>query len=190
MSSERDVLEAIEPSERAGTVKEITILPCERALGVTWNVERDGFVIDVDLKSKAKDLPVTKRTILSIDATLFDPLGFVAPVTLISKLLMQELCRQHLDWDDEAPEDIKELWKNWLDDLPSLKSILVPRCFKPEVFCDELTTELHHFCDASEKGYGAVSYLKMSDKNDHVKNLFLDGKITPRSSKADNYSKT
>ena len=179
MSTERDVLEAIEQSERAGTVKEITddtTLPCERALGVTWNVERDGFVIDVDLKSKAADLPVTKRTILSVAATLFDPLGFVAPVTLMPKLLMQELCRQHLDWDDEAPEDIKESWRNWLEDLPSLKNICVQRCFKPEGCRGELTTELHYFCDASEKGYGAVSYLKIFDKKDHVRISFLMGK--------------
>ena len=179
MSTERDVLEAIEPSERAGTVKEITddtTLPCERALGVTWNVERDRFVIDVDLKSKAADLPVTKRTILSVAATLFDPLGFVAPVTLIPKLLMQELCRQHLDWDDEAPENVKELWRNWLEDLPSLKHNCVQRCFKPKDCRGELTTELHHFCDASEKRYGAVSYLKTSDKNDHVRISFLMGK--------------
>ena len=179
MSSERDVLEAIEQSERAGTVKEITddtTLPCERALGVTWNVERDGFVIDVDLKSKAADLPVTKRTILSVAAKLFDPLGFVAPVTLVPKLLMQDLCRQHLDWDDEAPENIQELWRNWLDDLPALKNVFVPRCVKPEEVRDELKTELHHFCDASEKGYGAVSYLKMSGKDDHFRISFLIGK--------------
>ena len=179
MSSERDVLEAIVPSERAGTVKEITdetTLPCERALGVTWNVERDGFVIDVDLKEKAADLPVTKRTILSIAATLFDPLGFVAPVTLMPKLLMQELCRLHLDWDDQAPENIQEDWKNWLEELPSLKDICVPRCFKPKVFRNEIPNEIHHFCDASEKGYGAVSYLKMSDENNHARISFLIGK--------------
>ena len=179
MSSEREVLEAIEPSKQAGTVKEITddtTLPCERALGVTWNVERDGFVIDVDLKSKAKDLPVTKRTILSIAATLFDPLGFVAPVTLMPKLLMQELCGQHLDWDEEAPTEIQEQWKSWLDDLPILKNICVPRCFKPKVFRDNLPNKLHHFCNASENGYGAVSYLTMTDDQGETRICFVMGK--------------
>ena len=44
-------------------------------------MELNGFVIDVDLKAKAADLHVTKRTMLSVGATLFDPLEFVAPVT-------------------------------------------------------------------------------------------------------------
>ena len=50
------------------------------------------------------------------------------------------------------------------------------RCFKPDDCRDELTTELHHFCDASEKGYGAVSYLKITDKNKHARISFVIGK--------------
>ena len=113
MSTSKRVLETIESSERAGAVKEInddTELPRERALGVHWNVQTDAFVFNIDLKEKASSVPVTRRTILSIAASLFDPLGFLAPITLIPKLIMQELCRSKLDWDDHAPQLLMKRW--------------------------------------------------------------------------------
>ena len=109
MSTSKQVLATIEQSERAGAVKEInddTELPRERALGVHWNVQTDAFVFNIDLKEKASSVPAARRTILSIAASLFDPLGFLAPITLIPKLIMQELCRSKLDWDDHAPQDL------------------------------------------------------------------------------------
>ena len=85
MSTSKRVLETIESSERAGAVKEInddTELPRERALGVHWNVQTDAFVFNIDLKEKSSSVPVTRRTMLSIAASLFDPLGFWLPLRL------------------------------------------------------------------------------------------------------------
>ena len=147
---ECNVLESIEPSEQTGTAKEITddtTIPCERTLGAMKNVERDGYVVDADLRAKPTELPVTKRTILSVAATLFYIVGFVALVNLMPKLMIQELCREHLEWDDEAPEKIIEQWKNWnwLYELPALKIICVPRCFKPQKLCDGFATDAVSF---------------------------------------------
>ena len=179
---ECNVLESIEPSEQTGTAKEITddtTIPCERTLGAMKNVERDGYVVDADLRAKPAELPVTKRTILSVAATLFYIVGFVALVNLMPKLMIQELCREHLEWDDEAPEKIKEQWKNWnwLYELPALKIICVPRCFKPQKLCDGFATKLYHLLDASEKGYGAVTYQKITDKDGRIRISFVMGKL-------------
>ena len=38
------------------------------------------------------------------------------------------------------------------------------------------TTQLHHFADASQNGYGAATYLRVEDKNGRVKCLFVMGK--------------
>ena len=74
MSTSRKVIASVPESERAGTIKEFSPdkeLPTERTLGVNFNVERDGFTFDVNLKRKSEDKPVTKRVMLSIAASLF-----------------------------------------------------------------------------------------------------------------------
>jgi len=48
----------------------------------------------------------TKRNILSVIARLFDPLGFLSPVILFAKHLMQRIWIAKLAWDDSLPNDI------------------------------------------------------------------------------------
>ena len=91
MSTSRKVIASINPTERAGSVKEISgdcDLPCDRALGMNWNVERDSFTFDVDVTQKEAPKGITRRHMLSTAAYLFDPLGFLSPVLLIPKLIM------------------------------------------------------------------------------------------------------
>ena len=76
-------------------------LPIERALGVQWCVESDTFRFRITIKDK----PLTRRGILSIVSSIYDPLGFAAPFTLKAKKLLQDLCKdEKLGWDDEVPE--------------------------------------------------------------------------------------
>lgn len=42
---------------------------------------------------------VTKRAILKIVASIFDPLGFVPPFVLTAKTFLKRLWRRKLDWD-------------------------------------------------------------------------------------------
>ena len=60
---------------------------CERVLGLEWEVRNDKFKFQVNVKNK----PPTQRGMLSILSSVFDPLGFAAPVILEAKLLLQEL---------------------------------------------------------------------------------------------------
>lgn len=53
----------------------------ERALGVQWCITTDKF----QFKVRVKDHPFTRRGVLSVVASVFDPLGFVAPVILKGK---------------------------------------------------------------------------------------------------------
>ena len=94
---------------------------------------------------------------------MYDPLGFVAPVILHAKSLLQSLCNQKYGWDEEISEEDYVTWRGWLRELNSLRTLSVPRCFKPSGFSAVARVELHHFSDASESGYGAVSYLRIVD---------------------------
>ena len=107
LSNSRKVIESIPESERAKSVKDLdfdqTLI--ERALGVRWHVASDTFRFSIVVK----DRPPTRRGILSIVSSVYDPLGFVAPFVLQAKTLLRDLCRKNFGWDDQIPE--KELMR-------------------------------------------------------------------------------
>ena len=69
--------------------------------------------------------------------TVFDPLGLLAPWLLQPRVLVQELWRLRLDWDEPVPDDIMSVWNEWLAELSSVGDIQVPRY----VFGDQSTPE-------------------------------------------------
>ena len=89
---------------------------------------------------------------------------------------MQDLCRRNLGWDEQIPEDALQRWQNWLSALPTLEEIVIDRCFVPAEFGEIATRELHHFSDASQVAYGAVSYLRTVSKEGDIHCSFLIGK--------------
>ena len=179
MSTHRDVIDTVPEDLRAKSLQELSLedstLPQESALGLQWNVEGDFFTYKIDLKEK----PATRRGLLGTTASLYDPLGLVAPVTLVPKLVQQELCRLQLDWDDEIGADKTEAVKKWKEATANLSTIKLPRSFQPgpSSLCDQ---ELHIFSDASESAYGVVAYLKVtSDDGVFVSILLGKSRVAP-----------
>ena len=176
----REVLDSISSSELSKELHNINFekdaLPVKRALGMQWNVETDKFFYDISIKEK----PPTRRGMLSIISSVYDPLGFISPFVLRAKIIHQ-LCRQKLSWDEEIPEAEHISWKKWLAELPTLTEFTVERCMKPENFCEIVNSQLHHFSDASESGYGAVSYIRMEngDGNIHCSFFIAKSRLTP-----------
>ena len=150
----------------------------ERALGIQWSPITDKFKFSVLAKTK----PLTRRGILSLVSSVYDPIGLIAPFILPAKKLLQNLCKEtSLGWDDEVPEDHKVRFVKWLDDLPLIDNVSVPRCLKPENFGAVISRQLHVFSDASSSGYGAVAYLRQENINGEIHCAFLMGKsrVTP-----------
>ncbi|XP_072163249.1 uncharacterized protein [Diadema setosum] len=89
LSNDRDVLGSIPEEDRAASVSSLDIdeLPTGRTLGILSDVETDCFGFKVHLREK----PATRRGILSIASSLYDPLGFIAPFVLPAKILLQKL---------------------------------------------------------------------------------------------------
>ena len=110
---------------------------------------------------------------------MFDPLGFVAPVILEDKQILQTLNKQNLGWDKPFDEAELEQWRFWLEGLPVLNSIEIPRCFKSPDFGRTVSMQIHHFADASSYGYGACSYLRLVDHSGSICLSFFMGKSRP-----------
>ena len=126
-------------------------MPMEQALEVLWQPEKDILKI----KSIKKKLPTNKREILSFISTIFDPLGFVTPAVLEPKLIMQELWKRNIEWDEDVPNDLAQRWSTWQATLPNLNKIEIPRWYHTNLSAEE-SIELYVFVDASSVAYGAV----------------------------------
>ena len=173
----RNVLESIPENERSKDVKTLDLqyddLPIERTLGVQWCVESDTFKFRITVKDK----PTTRRGILSVVSSIYDPLGFAAPFTLTAKKLLQDLCREErLGWDDELPEAYCIRWEKWRKELPLLERMAVRRCVTPTDFGEIKSRQIHIFADASTVGYGSVAYQRFCDNEGRIHCSFLMGK--------------
>lgn len=105
-SNSRKLLNSIPEEERAQEFQDLDLdednLPMERALGIQWCAESDQFRFKINLK----DRPHTRRGLLSLVSSIFDPLGFLAPVILPAKRILQDLCRQKYSWDEDLPDTV------------------------------------------------------------------------------------
>ena len=177
VSNSREVIDSVPSTERAKTLKSLDIyqeeLPTERSLGVLWDVEEDK--IGFSVKKEEDDVP-TRRKILSIMSSVYDPIGFTAPFVLNAKKILQVCSKQKIDWDQTIPVEQQKEWYEWLRNLPKLENVKIDRCYKPSNFGKVIDTQMHHFSDASQDGYGTVSYLRITNEMGETHCAFVSGK--------------
>nr|XP_023025761.1 uncharacterized protein LOC111513766 [Leptinotarsa decemlineata] len=144
-----------------------------KVLGLPWNSSQDIFSFSIS----AHNTQCSKRNILSDLARIFDPLGFLSPLTLFAKRLIQQLWTCGIGWDEQLPQDIHNTWTTFKSDLPVISEISVPgSLFHPSV----TNCTLHEFSDASEKGYSAVIYSRTEvDGIVHVRLVCAKAKVSP-----------
>ncbi|XP_011173050.1 uncharacterized protein LOC105205391 [Solenopsis invicta] len=125
-----------------------------KTLGLPWNTTSDSLTYKACTNSSNKR--ITKRSMLSDIAQLYDPLGLLGPVIVQAKIMLQELWQLKLGWDESMPMQSHSSWKKWRQHIECVNHISIAR----QVICDKPTfIELHGFCDASEKAYGACVYI-------------------------------
>ena len=142
-------------------------------LGVCYNPSEDHFSFKIKLDEFEK--PITKRMVVSSISKLFDPLGWLAPVIVIAKILIQKLWLAGLKWEDVLPDDLKFL--DWYSSLPILNEIKVPRWLG---YTPNDKYDIFGFADASLKAYAACVYLKVTvNGNSTIRLLQGKSKVSP-----------
>ena len=160
LSNSSNVLKEIPLQDRKAEVDlDNENLPCAKTLGVWWLADRDVFTF----KENAPDaeMKYTKRNFLKKIATLFDPVGCLAPFYIRAKILLQEIWMAGLNWDEELTEPLANSARAWFSELPDLTQIQIPRCLIVNGKQID-NVSLHTFADASEDAYGAVAYVRCS----------------------------
>ena len=126
-------------------------------LDIDWKPNTDYFSFHIE--DPPSNLPFTKRFLLSKIARIFDPMGWLTPIVITAKIIMQSLWIIKVSWDEELPLDISNWWQTWLQDLHSISLIKIPCWSRYTPQCEFL--EIHGFADASKFAYGAVVYLRL-----------------------------
>ncbi len=128
-------------------------------LGLSWELKADELSCDLSgTFKKLADQPVTKRRILSVAYSVFDPIGFACAYTIIPKMILQETCKLKVGWDTPLPEELSSKFISWTKQLKSLEMMKIPRCLA--VNQDRSTWSLHIFTDASGSAYATCVYLR------------------------------
>ncbi|KFD61198.1 hypothetical protein M514_26631 [Trichuris suis] len=178
-SSKTELLEHFPETDRSDGIVNLRLSdrPLENVLGLLWDQRSDSFRFASGIDSR---IVKTKRQMLSAVASLYDPLGFLAPVIVTAKLLMRETTCLNTDWDEDLDKKLSQQFQDWSSKISSIRSLLIPRWLS--LSSEVAKIELHSFSDASETAFGAVVYLRTISTSGTVNVSFLMAKtrIAPR----------
>jgi hypothetical protein len=141
-------------------------------LGLSWDKKEDTLAV-VNVNG-VKDGVITRRTILSAAQRVFDPIGFTCPVSLCPKLLLQQCWVLKGRWDQQVPDDVMKGFLRWLQDLPLLQEVKIPRWLMGVSEC-VLSCSLHTFCDASKTAYAAAVFIHF-EYSSHIQLQLIQAK--------------
>lgn len=159
ISNHPNILKDIPPKHQlhshAVTIEDSTFV---HTLGLSWHPASDTFRFTFDLHPLTV---ISKRSVMSVIARLFDPLGLVSPVLITGKLFIQELWVIKLDWDDPLPVHLANRWTEFFNSLQELPLLAFPRWVGHH---SKTSIELHiFFCDSSQNALAAVIYARSID---------------------------
>lgn len=138
-----------------------------KALGVQWDPVSDAFKFKIRISVK-EGQKITKRKFLSDSSTLFDPMGWLAPSVIITKILFQDMWKQKLDWDHELTTDLKCKWEKLCSELNNFKDLQISRWLGTS---PTTKVSLHGFSDASMKAMAAVVYVRVDNGDEVLVNM-------------------
>ncbi|XP_055918507.1 uncharacterized protein LOC129950600 [Eupeodes corollae] len=141
-----------------------------KTLGTFWSPVEDMFHYEI---TPLLSTCITKRTVLSDIAHLFDPLGLINPVIVLAKIFMQQLWRLKLTWDEALPQEFYHSWLKFRKNLGELNNMHIRRRV---FFGHPANYQLHAFSDSSEDAFGTCVYIRSVDDNGTVRTNLLCGK--------------
>ena len=127
----------------------------EKVLGTAWNHNDAVFGFKVN---PPELIILTKRTVLSQVARIYDPLGAAAAFLICAKIGMQKLWLAGLQWDEELPPEHQTVWVRFFQEMDDLNSITFERSLTPNNVIGSPT--LCIFADASIEAFGACAYVR------------------------------
>ncbi len=154
-----------------------------KVLGLLWDVKEDKLKIAPSKHIDEFLCYPTKRQVLNMVASHFDPLGFLAPSTLLGKTLIQKLWKEKVQWDDQIPEKFQSEWNNVVETFQT-----IPKFSQSRFLGKNLQTTKNNivvFVDASSTAYAASVYIRIEDNQNGdpdvtTQLLFAKSRLAPK----------
>lgn len=138
----------------------------EKVLGMWWCTSTDAFMFRFNTNESNSDCIAgtqkpTKRQLLRILMSTFDPLGLIANYLIYLKILLQDVWKCAIGWDECINDEQFSRWIKWTSLICVVEELRIPRCYLSRVaFCDVDDVQLHIFVDASEKAFATVAFIR------------------------------
>lgn len=139
----------------------------ESILGMKWIPNNDELTYDFIWRKDLKHVmdesyKPTKREVLRVIMSLFDPLGLISFFLIHGRTLMQDIWASGVDWDEPINSSLCEQYWRWTSHLKELNSIRIPRCYFVDAGYETYSKlEVHVFVDASKSAYASVVYFRV-----------------------------
>ncbi|XP_068149409.1 uncharacterized protein [Drosophila tropicalis] len=183
-SNSKEVLRILKSDSLLPEAVEITAT--EKVLGLYWVPNSDVFTFICKFARLKRnvldsDKTPTKRELLQVLMSMYDPLGFISCFTIELKILLQEVWRSGIGWDTGLPDALLPKWIRWKRILTTIAGLTIPRCYFDS--SDQVhDVQLHTFVDASELAYAAVCYLRIRQgKRTYLSFVASKAKVAPLS---------
>lgn len=170
-SNSKDVLKTFADTENSPNLSLDLEKTYEKLLGMWYMPNDDVFTFllrfgKVSAKILDGSVTPTKREVLRLLMSVFDPNGFLNHFSIHLKILLQDVWRSGKDWDQKIEEKHVKIWRKWVEHLKDVVKIRIPRCFLQQINnYDGTEVQLHTFVDASAEAYAAVTYIRVARDN-------------------------
>ena len=165
LSNARDEVSKL-PSEWQETKTQVSLL------GVQWDTITDEFILRLPSMDVGSEL--TKRSILSHVASVYDPCGLISPALLPAKNVKAKIWASETSakWDDPINE---LLGMEFLKVLATWENVVYrfPRKNFSPTFSSNCSVQLHGFSDASQKGLGFAIYARFANEDSFESSLIF-----------------
>lgn len=168
-------LQDIDPSNQLNSYVDLSKADAStKTLGLVFHPQEDAYA---PMTPELGPVTYTKRGLLSMSASIYDPIGWLLPLVMMLRIFLQTLWVNKYDWDDEIEPQLKQKFENCFTHMRSLNKIRIPRWtggFKATKL------ELIGFADASKLGYAAVIYSRVKiGEIFQTRLIAAKGRVTP-----------
>ena len=165
--------EWVSNDEHFNPLYQLAVPVTQNVLGISWNPNTDNMNIVVGAKLVQEDSwRYTKRKVLSLVSSIYDPLGWVSLLTVRGKMFIQTLWKEKMGWDQKLNPDQIKVIHDILVDLRRVTEFV----FSRHVLYEH--TELQVFTDASSRAYGAAVYT-VNDTRTQSNLLMSKARVAP-----------
>ncbi|XP_044573977.1 uncharacterized protein LOC123258165 [Drosophila ananassae] len=151
----------------------------QKILGMRWQPATDDFRFRVKYHKVAPVMSdgkriATKREFLSMVMSTFDPLGFLCCLMITAKLLLREVWRRKISWDEPLPAEMYNAFMDWRKEMEKVERFRSPRHYFGSGLVK--TIEMHVFVDASQSAFASVVYWRITYEDGDVQVRFVCAK--------------